>query len=44
MENDELAIRPVMGLSLTTDHRVVDGDPSGEFLTRLCDKIEKIRV
>ena len=32
--------QPVLGLSLTTDHRVIDGDPSAEFLEALCDRIE----
>ncbi|WP_417318805.1 2-oxo acid dehydrogenase subunit E2 [Emcibacter sp.] len=41
LENDELAIRPMMGLSLTTDHRGIDGDPSGAFLTNLAGIIEK---
>lgn len=36
----DITVAPVMGLSLTTDHRVVDGDPSGEFLGLLCDRLE----
>jgi pyruvate dehydrogenase E2 component (dihydrolipoamide acetyltransferase) len=38
----QLAVVPVMGLSLTTDHRIVDGSPSGEFLTALCKELESI--
>lgn len=38
--DDKIIVAPVMGLSLTTDHRIVDGDPSGEFLSCLCDRIE----
>jgi len=30
----------MMGLSLTSDHRFVDGQPSGMFLTDLCDVLE----
>ena len=32
--------RPVMGLSLTFDHRAVNGAPAAEFLTTLCKTIE----
>jgi pyruvate dehydrogenase E2 component (dihydrolipoamide acetyltransferase) len=38
----QLGVVPVMGLSLTTDHRIVDGSPSGEFLTALCKELESI--
>ena len=37
----KLAVRPIMGLSLTTDHRFIDGQPSGEFLTDLCQRLEQ---
>jgi pyruvate dehydrogenase E2 component (dihydrolipoamide acetyltransferase) len=30
----------MMGLSLTVDHRAIDGAPAGEFLTALCDALE----
>lgn len=33
-----------VGLSLTVDHRVNDGAPSGQFLTDLCHAIEQIAV
>jgi len=39
--NGSVGIRPELGLSLTTDHRFVDGAPSGAFLTSLIEKIEK---
>ena len=42
-EDDGVGIKPMMGLSLTTDHRVLDGDPSGLFLTKLSETIEKNR-
>jgi pyruvate dehydrogenase E2 component (dihydrolipoamide acetyltransferase) len=32
--------RPIMGLSLTFDHRAVNGAPAGDFLTDLCKTIE----
>ena len=35
-----LAWRPHMGLSLTCDHRAIDGSPSADFLTALCERIE----
>lgn len=35
-------IRPVMGLSLTFDHRGVNGAPAGQFLTDLCAVIESM--
>jgi pyruvate dehydrogenase E2 component (dihydrolipoamide acetyltransferase) len=35
-----LSVRPVMGLSLTFDHRAVDGAPAAAFLSRLCTMIE----
>lgn len=30
----------MMGLSLTVDHRAIDGQPAGEFLTALCETLE----
>lgn len=36
--------RPVMGLSLTFDHRAVNGAPAGVFLTELCQAIEQFHV
>ncbi|MGC8491009.1 MAG: dihydrolipoamide acetyltransferase family protein [Syntrophobacteraceae bacterium] len=38
---DEIMIRSMMGLSLTFDHRVVDGAPAGEFFTLLCRFLEQ---
>ncbi len=32
--------RPMMGLSLTFDHRAIDGAPAADFLTDLCETIE----
>lgn len=39
--NGEIAIRPMMNLSLTADHRVVDGAVAAEFLAKLKEYIEK---
>lgn len=33
--------RPMMGLSLTFDHRAVNGAPAADFLTDLCETIER---
>lgn len=34
-------VRPVMMLSLTYDHRILDGAPAAEFLRRVCVELEK---
>lgn len=36
------AKRTLMGLSLTVDHRAVDGGPAAAFLTALCEEIENV--
>jgi pyruvate dehydrogenase E2 component (dihydrolipoamide acetyltransferase) len=36
----EIKIRSMMGLSLTFDHRALDGSPAGEFFGVLCDFIQ----
>jgi len=36
----QMVVRPVMQLSLTFDHRVVDGAPAAEFLQKLKQKLE----
>lgn len=36
----QIVIRPIMGLSLAFDHRVIDGAPAAEFLKVLIDLIE----
>jgi len=38
--NDTIAIRPIMNLTLTYDHRLVDGAYAGQFLRDLRDKLE----
>ena len=39
--NGQVAIRTMLGLSLTIDHRVVDGAPASEFLQALTRAIEQ---
>ena len=40
-KGDEIAIRSMMYLSLSFDHRVVDGFLGGSFLRRVADNLEK---
>lgn len=39
-----LATRHRMGISLTTDHQIVDGAPCGEFLSALCRDLEQTEI
>jgi len=39
--NGELVIKPMMNLSLTADHRVVDGAVAAEFMSKLKEYMEK---
>jgi 2-oxoglutarate dehydrogenase E2 component (dihydrolipoamide succinyltransferase) len=39
-EQDVIAIRPIMNLTLTYDHRLVDGALAGRFLRDLRDKLQ----
>lgn len=38
--NDEIVIKPIMKLSLTYDHRIVDGGPAAKFLNKVRELIE----
>jgi pyruvate dehydrogenase E2 component (dihydrolipoamide acetyltransferase) len=38
--NDAIAIRPIMNLTLTYDHRVVDGAYAGQFLHELAERLQ----
>ena len=40
VRNDEIVIRPMMSLTLSYDHRVVDGAPAAQFLVRVKQLIE----
>ena len=35
VEDDAVVIRPIMVLSLSYDHRVIDGAPAAQFLQRI---------
>jgi pyruvate dehydrogenase E2 component (dihydrolipoamide acetyltransferase) len=39
-EDGGIALRPHVGLSLTFDHRALDGAPAGDLLTSICQEIE----
>ncbi len=40
-DSGEIAIRPIMELTLTYDHRVVDGAPAAQFLMRVKQYLEQ---
>jgi len=40
-DNDEIVVRPMMELTLTYDHRVVDGAPAAQFLARVKAYLEQ---
>jgi pyruvate dehydrogenase E2 component (dihydrolipoamide acetyltransferase) len=40
-DNDEIVVRPIMELTLTYDHRVVDGAPAAQFLARVKAYLEQ---
>ncbi len=42
--NGQLSVYPAMGLSLTYDHRVVDGSPASKFVSELCKNLEKFTL
>ncbi|MBQ5769970.1 MAG: 2-oxo acid dehydrogenase subunit E2, partial [Clostridia bacterium] len=42
--NGQMSIYPAMGLSLTYDHRVVDGSPASKFVSELCKNLEKFTL
>ena len=39
-----IELRPHVGLSLTFDHRALDGAPAGNLLTSICEEIEGMAV
>ena len=39
-EGGEIELRPHVGLSLTFDHRALNGAPAGDLLTSICEEIE----
>ena len=40
--NGQIQVTPTMMLSLSYDHRIVDGAPAAEFLQKIKEKIEKL--
>jgi pyruvate dehydrogenase E2 component (dihydrolipoamide acetyltransferase) len=40
--NGQIQVKPTMMLSLSYDHRIVDGAPAAEFLRKIKEKIEKV--
>jgi len=42
-KDGQLSVYTAMGLSLTFDHRAVDGAPAAKFLKALCEKLENIQ-
>jgi pyruvate dehydrogenase E2 component (dihydrolipoamide acetyltransferase) len=38
----KIEIRPMTTLSLTYDHRIVDGAPAAEFLRKIRNKLEEL--
>ena len=43
-KGDEIAIRSMMYLSLSFDHRAVDGHLGGSFLRRVADYLEQFNM
>lgn len=43
-KDGEIALYPAMGLSLTYDHRAVDGAPASKFQKELCQNLENFTV
>ena len=44
LEYDSIAVRPMMWLSLTYDHRIVDGAPAAQFLKRVKTLLENLSL
>lgn len=43
-DGETIQARDVLGLSLTVDHRTIDGAPAGEFLTALANALESFSL
>ena len=41
MKDGQVALYPAMGLSLTYDHRAIDGAPASRFVSELCQMLER---
>jgi pyruvate dehydrogenase E2 component (dihydrolipoamide acetyltransferase) len=44
LEDGVIAFIPRIGLSLTFDHRAVDGAPAARFLQEVVQQIERIEI
>ena len=44
MGSGQINLYPAMGLSLTYDHRAVDGSPASKFVKELCQNLEKFTL
>lgn len=44
VEEDAIAVRPMMALTLTADHRIVDGAVAGRFLSRLVILLQQMEL
>lgn len=44
VEDDAIAVRPMMLLTLTADHRIVDGAVAGRFLNRLVNLLQQMEL
>ena len=42
-EDGGIELHPHVGLSLTFDHRAIDGGPAGDVLTTICEEIEAFK-
>ena len=40
VENGNIVVKPMMNLSLTADHRIVDGAVAAQFLAKLKEYLE----
>jgi pyruvate dehydrogenase E2 component (dihydrolipoamide acetyltransferase) len=43
LDDGSIDLRPHVGLSLTFDHRALDGAPAGDLLTSICEEIEGMK-
>lgn len=44
VRNGQILARPIMPVSLTFDHRILDGAPVGKFVSRLKDLVENLHL
>ncbi|MFS8542034.1 MAG: 2-oxo acid dehydrogenase subunit E2, partial [Tissierellales bacterium] len=44
VENGNIVIKPMMTLSLTADHRIIDGALAAQFLAKLKEYLENLAM